>query len=123
MIQSLAKRGEPFKALYNKFVYDRKRFDQDCSISYTDFVELAKIKFCHYCKEEVFWAEYSLGKNGYKYNLDRMNSNIGYHLYNVVVCCWSCNEMKSNKFTYNEFLEIGKILKSIKEKRNESGSK
>lgn len=111
---SLLKRKEPFLALYNKFIYDRKRFNQFCSITYENFVAFTKITRCFYCQEEVFWTEYGLNKYGSKYNLDRVDSAEGYYLNNVVVCCWSCNEMKSNKFSHEEFIKIGKVLRKIK---------
>ena len=43
---------------------------------------------CHYCGKDV------LEENGYC--LDRIDSNKGYYLHNVVGCCKICNRAKSD---------------------------
>ncbi len=30
-----------------------------------------------------------------------------------VLCCWECNRLKSDRFTYEEFLRLSPILKEI----------
>ena len=44
------------------------------------------------------------------YNLDRKDSIKGYTKENCVVCCKRCNRAKSNLFSYEEWLEIGKFI-------------
>jgi hypothetical protein len=105
----------PYKTLYNKFIYDRSRDVRwkPCDISFEDFLGFTKIKQCHYCNSEIFWAAKAIGRLGQKYNLDRKDNNLGYLKSNVVVCCWRCNETKSDRFTYEQFLKIGEVLKTF----------
>lgn len=104
---------EPYRALYNKFIYDRDRFAQKSDISFADFLEFTKINNCHYCNGEITWAIKALYRNGYRYNLDRKDNVLGYLKCNVVTCCWKCNETKSDRFTYEQFIKIGKTIKSF----------
>jgi hypothetical protein len=108
---SVKNRILPFEALYNKFRYDRQRSQVFCDISYEDFLKFTKIRKCHYCGCSVNWSMFCLGKNGAKYNLDRKDNSRGYLKNNVVVCCWGCNETKSDRFTYKQFLEIGNLIR------------
>ena len=77
-----------------------------------DFLEFTKINCCYYCGNKVLWIP-----NAYKgtfkgYNLDRMNSSIGYTKENCVVCCKICNIMKRT-YGHDYFLShIKKIAKN-----------
>lgn len=117
-ISSIKNRKLPYEALYNKFIYDRKRFNQMCNISFEDFIEFTKIKNCHYCNKIVNWSTHALYKNGAKYNLDRKDNNMGYIKDNCTVCCWECNEIKGNRFSYNEFIILSETIKEIYKKRD-----
>jgi len=63
---------------------------------------------CHYCNHPL--RETSTG-------LDQKKPKEGYTIDNVVPCCKECNTAKSNFFTYDEMLLIGKVIKEIKDKR------
>lgn len=117
VITSYRERKRPYEALYNKFVYDRKRAGQDSNLTFDDFLEFTAIDHCHYCDESVFWAERSLQANGYAYNLDRMDNTRGYFKDNCVVCCWECNETKGSRYSYAEFVLLSPSLRKIKRKR------
>lgn len=113
----------PFESLYNKFIYDRKRekseIKQICDITYEDFTEFAKIKDCYYCGDKVYWAISGLNRNGYKYNLDRIDSSKGYLKNNLVVCCWECNDMKSN-YDYDKFVDkCSRVVKNHSNRKNQ----
>lgn len=55
-----------------------------------------------------------MGNNkGCAYYLDRKDSFEGYSVENCVVCCSRCNQAKSNFFTYEQWVEIGKVIKSF----------
>lgn len=112
-LSSQRNRKQPYEALYNRFLYDRGRAGQETDITFADFVDFTKIKECHYCGRGIEWAECSLACNGYRYNLDRTNNCRGYFKDNVVVCCWRCNETKSDRFTYNQFVKIGNVIRSF----------
>lgn len=55
-------------------------------------------------KEEDI-EKYAVELNG----VDRLDSNKGYEMDNVVPCCSMCNRMK-NKFTYKEFIDKIKLI-------------
>ena len=52
--------------------------------------------------------------------LDRKDNTQGYLKDNCVVCCTSCNKLRSNKFTYKEFLLLAPILKQIRLEREKA---
>lgn len=110
-ITGLKLRLEPFSALYRRFCYDRKRTHTDYDLSYEDFLGFTKESECHYCGAAIIWPMHNLSKNGYRSNLDRKDNSLGYLKSNVVVCCWPCNETKSDRFTYEQFLEIGNLIR------------
>lgn len=75
-------------------------------------MEFTTNKNCHYCGADIFWAEYNTNTNGSNYNLDRKDNAIGYSKENCVACCGRCNESKSNHFTYEQFVQIGDLIRS-----------
>lgn len=101
---------EPFKTKYNRLVYNAKRRNIDCSITYEEYLSFCNTT-CHYCENIIEWHPH---KQPDKTNLDRKNNNLGYHLDNCVPCCWECNDLKSDKFSYDEFLLLTSGLKSIR---------
>ena len=72
---------------------------------------------CYYCGETLIWNKHS--KNGMSgpYNLDRMDPLKGYSIENCVPCCGLCNYTKSDNFTYDEMIKIGKVIEEIKSNR------
>jgi hypothetical protein len=51
------------------------------------------------------------GKRGRRLELDRRNPNLSYDkLENLVWCCYWCNNAKSNFFSAEEFIPIGKEI-------------
>lgn len=102
----------PYEALYNVFIRNAGRDSRTVEIGYEDFLEFTKATTCEYCGAGIVWAEYSTGKNGCSYNLDRKDNSLGYSKENCVVCCARCNRAKSNHFTYEEWVEIGALIKS-----------
>ena len=81
-------------------------------------------KKCYYCgiKEEDFiriWGKFYGGKTrGQKLEVDRSDNEKGYTLKNCVLSCSICNNAKSDKFTGEEFKEVGKSIKQIWLSRN-----
>lgn len=68
------------------------------SIPFELYESLIKLK-CHYCGGPL--PETKTG-------LDRKDNRIGYLVGNVVPCCWYCNHLKSDVFTYDEFVLFSK---------------
>lgn len=98
----------PYEALYNAF---NNRTRRDVAISYEEFVKFTCEKTCHYCGSYIAWAKCHTSKNGSAYNLDRKDNDLGYTVENCVVCCKRCNSAKSDHFTYEEWVEIGDLIR------------
>lgn len=55
---------------------------------------------------------------GKKLELDRLKPNNAYSdLLNIEFACYWCNNAKTDTFTHEEFIEVGKVLKEIWKKR------
>lgn len=104
------RRKRPFEAMYNIFV-GRARYP--VSLTYEQFAELAQQHECHYCGAEIIWQEYrrSSKRGGNGSNLDRKDNSGPYSLNNVVVCCGRCNYAKGSHFTYDEWVQIGNLIR------------
>ena len=85
-------------------------------------------KKCIYCgiKEERITELYNKNgkltkrKRGRKLEIDRKKPNDDYeNISNLVFSCYWCNNAKTDTFTYDEFLPIGKEIEKIWKKRLE----
>lgn len=97
-----------------------------CKIKKWNF-ELSKEEFknlvlnnCHYCNQEPNQFRMDRAKNkrtidtAFLMNgIDRLDSNIGYNINNVVSCCEDCNKAKRN-LSYEQFLELIKRIYNFK---------
>lgn len=74
---------------------------------------------CYYCgiKEGDFiliWEKFYDGKTrGRKLEIDQKDNQKGYDEENCVLACPICNNAKSDKFTYEEFRKLGRVIKEI----------
>ena len=109
----------PYEWLYTSLIRSAEERELAIDISYEDFVRFTTVTNCHYCKDCVRWNPHSFmdaeGHRPRSYNLDRMDSNLGYLKHNVVVCCTRCNRAKNNLFTYEEWVKIGRVIASFGE--------
>lgn len=108
--------GKPYMFIYNEIKNYR---DKKVSFELT-YEDLLKIiinePVCHYCENLLIYHKHSrfYGKiNSRAHQLDRKDNNKGYTVDNIVPCCWGCNKLKSDKFTYEEFLLFSPTLKLI----------
>ena len=115
-IEAVTKR--PFESLYNKLLRRAEKANLKVELSYKQFVRFCRIKTCHYCKAPLSWCKTNLQKRSGGYNLDRKDSSSGYSSKNCVACCYLCNQTKSNRFTYEEFMLLAPILQGIQRKRS-----
>jgi hypothetical protein len=119
--KSCRHKKESYKFLHNYLIYICKRRKIHCDITFENLLEFTKIKKCTYCDAEIQWPEHKVNKN-YKikcrYNLDRKNNNLGYTKENCCVCCSECNSIKSDRFTYEEMLILGKTINQIIKNRS-----
>ena len=105
-------RKRPYEWVYTNF---KRTCGKEVAISLEQFLTLVQIKKCHYCDIEIPWSCYA---NKCKaYYLDRKDTLKGYTMDNVVVCCTRCNIGKSRFFSYEEWVEIGKLIKTMRERK------
>ncbi len=76
-----------------------KERNLEWSISLENYKNLLKPNKCSYCFGPL--PETKVG-------LDRKDNFKGYTLENVVPCCRYCNQMRSNIFSFDEFVEFSK---------------
>ena len=114
----------PFMYVYNglKRSIERRNKNGISDITYEKYLEFTKIKQCTYCGDSINWQPNTntLGKKSqHGHWLDRKDNTKGYYLDNVVVCCRICNRTKTNEYSYDEMLIIGKAIKQVKERRKQ----
>jgi hypothetical protein len=81
-----------------------KRKGYEFKMSFDDLYDIVH-KPCVYCGDNR-----NIG-------CDRLDNNRGHSLDNVVPCCYTCNVMKSDIWSYEEMREIGKVVNLIKMKK------
>lgn len=117
--RSCSQHGKPYEFIYNELKNHRNK-DVEFTLTLDEFLEIIKNNNCHYCDKELIYHEHSKNKgviNTRAHQLDRKNNLKGYTLENVVPCCWTCNRLKSDAFTYEEFLLLKPILTKIQKER------
>lgn len=87
-------------------VYRIEDFNKGRELGLTkEFLEECLLSKCVYCSYPAT-------------GLDRLDNLIGHTDANCVPCCTQCNVAKSNYFTYEDMLKIGKAIKEVKISRN-----
>lgn len=97
-----------FKGRYSTLKYEAKKRNLDVTITLEQYKQVIENNVCVYC-------EYPLNETSG--GLDRLDSSKGYSIDNVAPCCKECNAMKNNFWTYKEFMEIGKVIKTLKDRK------
>jgi len=110
--------------------YVAKKFPQEFNAFKEWFLKIEKDKKCAYCginEEEItrLWKieaakghELTTRPRGRKLELDRKIPKSDYNDFeNIVYACYWCNNAKTDTFTYEEFLEVGKAISVIWKKR------
>ena len=111
-------RKKPYEHILNELIFscNNKRI-LNIDLNYNEFIEIIKDSKCHYCDKELIFNPYTRDENSNyvsrAYQLDRKDNGLGYSVDNVVPCCWNCNRIKSDIYTYDEFLLLSPILKEI----------
>lgn len=67
-----------------------------------DYIELRRNWKCYYCGGVSVFS------------IDRKDNDIGYTKDNVVACCYSCNSLKSNRFSESEMFKLLDFIKTLK---------
>ena len=113
--QRCAQLKEPYYFIYTELKNHRNK-KVEFTLSFDEFKEIINKAKCHYCDEELIYNKHSRnwGKNlSRAHQLDRKNNLKGYTKENAVPCCWNCNRLKSNIYSYEEFLILSPVLKYI----------
>ncbi len=58
-----------------------------------------------------------IGTRGRTLEFDRKVPNLGYEIDNVVLCCYWCNNAKTDEFSYEEFKQVGAVFSEIWKQR------
>lgn len=77
--------------IYLKSAAKKRRIK--CSLTFEEYKHIVCSRRCHYCGD-------NLPRRGY--GLDRIESNLGYIIGNVVPCCTDCNTAKG-RMTWRSF--------------------
>ncbi len=115
-------KSRPYEHIYNE-LKAHKKYGMSVTISFEEFLEIIKDRKCHYCGEELIFHENSRfwgNTNSRAHQLDRKDNNLGYTKDNIVCSCWDCNRLKSDRYTYEEFIQLSPVLKKIREDRKAS---
>lgn len=118
---------EYLSALRQRWFQKTANFDKEKFQEFKKWFESTS-KQCHYCnltqpEMEKLWAlEPNLTKRGRGrvFEIDRKEPNLAYEVdisKNLVLACYWCNNAKTDTFTYDEFIEVGKSIKTIWENR------
>lgn len=92
----------PGQAAFNRVIKDYKRNAKKRGLAWELSDSIAKsivTQNCFYCGEQPKNKSTAGNKSTpFLYNgIDRINSNIGYVMYNCLPCCFDCNRAKSDK--------------------------
>jgi hypothetical protein len=72
------------------------------------YAEFIRSGICHYCLG-------FLNRSGH--SLDRMDNSQPHACWNVVPCCWWCNERKKADLSYEEMMLLAPVLREIRRRR------
>lgn len=74
---------------------------------------------CHYCQlpgdtRRCYGRWFRKRRRGKNLEVDRIDNSKPYSPDNCVLACYPCNNAKSDVFSYEEFMEIGKVIYRVK---------
>jgi hypothetical protein len=84
---------------------DIKKFNSSLDFSIDELKERLKDN-CFYC-----------GENISNRGLDRIDNNKGHLLENTLVCCELCNMTRGSRYSVDEMILLGEVIKKIKKNR------
>ena len=107
------------QSIYRYLKCRAKQRNLSFKISCEDFINWYdnELKICIYCKRTA--QEAIKDYNGYhtRLSIDRKDNNAGYQLDNMVLCCYNCNVIKGNRYSYKEMQQIAKVIIKIAKER------
>lgn len=113
-----AQKKRPYEHILNELIHTcNKKNKNEVAINYEEFIKIIKDSKCHYCDKTLIFNLHTRDENSNyvsrAYQLDRKDNSLGYTKENVVPCCWNCNRIKSNIYSYEDFMKLSPILKEI----------
>jgi len=99
------------KGIYRNLI---KRGREKVQISQQDFIKWYsnQKRNCFYCDiSEILVSKFAKGKMRSRLTIDRIEPKGNYEFGNIVLACGICNFIKSDVFTKEEMLKVGKIIK------------
>ena len=120
---------EKLKSIFENIFYDKLRFVKFKEL----YGEDGKSRECFYCHitekeiEELIEAgkitTKRLYSRGRRMEIEQKEPDKGYVFSNIALCCYWCNNAKSDEFTEEEFIPLGKEIEKIWKKRLKINSK
>jgi len=99
-----------FEDVFKREEFDKLLLDNECEYCGITIDKVDKL-----VKQEQLFNKQPF--RGYVLEIDRLNSNYEYTKKNSVMCCYWCNNAKTDEFTYKEFKVIGKAISKIWQER------
>jgi hypothetical protein len=113
---------EEFKEIFksNRFIksedfeslYDNGGKERACC-----YCGISESKIKDFIQRHAFRTK-RLSTRGRALEVDRIDPNGGYDKSNIVLCCYWCNNAKTDEFTFEEFKPIGHVISEIWKKRS-----
>lgn len=99
----------PYESLYNRMC---TMAAHPVHMTYEEYEAFTQCTECHYCGANLVWRIRYAGKGGWQ--LDRKDTKLPYTASNCVPCCKRCNFGKGKHFTYEEWKQIGELIRGWK---------
>lgn len=94
-----------FNRRFKQLKLAARKHNTDFNITLYNYERLLEANSCEYCGGPLPITGHGL---------DRVDSNGGYTLDNVVPCCYSCNMTKSNTYSYDQMKMIAEFINEMK---------
>ena len=117
------KKRKPHESTFNVLVAAARERGVEVSLTLDDFCAFTHSSHCHYCGADVHWAERRSHRKPKGHNLDRKDNSKGYSIENCVVCCFECNRIKSDWFSYEEMRVLGEVIKKFPRRLRKTGNR
>lgn len=95
-----------FKIRYKGGMRSSKKKEHSWHLSFEEYLSIASNP-CYFCHNQL------CSPSKHCAGLDRIDSNTGYELDNVISCCWACNSIKNNFLNLDEtIVAVNAVLAS-----------
>lgn len=97
-------RGFSITRRFNALKQKARRLNTDFNITLHDYELIIDGARCEYCSGKLP----AIG-----HGLDRIDSDYGYTKDNVTPCCYSCNMIKGDRFTYTQMKILAEFIREM----------